>query len=93
MQRISKIMSVGLIALFLVAACVPSNQAQPSTDSGAVTVKEESVVTEQTADEVAGADSESADLVAAPILTAPTEDITLIGATGRPQFLNSYADW
>lgn len=29
----------------------------------------------------------------APPLNAPTEDVAYLGTTGRPQLLNSYADW
>ncbi|MEZ4706441.1 MAG: hypothetical protein R3A44_04505 [Caldilineaceae bacterium] len=80
---------VVLCALGLLAACTQSMApaAASNGDSAAATVDAAAV-------DAAAVDAAAVDAVV--LRAAPdsiTEDFTLIGQTGRPQFLNSFADW
>ena len=71
--------TVGLLAL---AACTVAGE--PATNSAAGNV--------ETASNEASSDADS-QLAAIPPLDSVSDDFTLVGTTGRPQFLNAYASW
>jgi uncharacterized protein YceK len=87
MQRLSSMILFSLMLLLLMTGCASLNeQAMPDQSEGASTGdnRASSAVRELTS---------ASDGAPIPPLDGPTEDLTLIGVTGRPQFLNSYADW
>ena len=93
MQRVSKLFLICVVGLLAMVACAPVQQA---TESGAASVVAVPAVADEPAEapvEEVAANAESAEIAAAPVLSAPTNDITLIGTTGRPQLLNSYTEW
>lgn len=85
MQRLSSMILFSLILLLLMTGCASANEQAMSEQSEDAAREDNPVSSAELASATDGA----------PIapLDAPTEDFSLIGITGRPQFLNSYADW
>ncbi len=64
----------------------PTNTPEPEPTEAEVEVTEESVDTVE-------AETDAGYVGNVPPIGNVTEDVSFVTATGRPQFLNSYADW
>ena len=84
MQRLSSMILFSLMFLLLITGCASVNEQAVSDSPESAATGDNGATTEL---------ANSTDGAAIAPLDAPTEDFNLIGITGRPQLLNSYADW
>ncbi len=106
MTRLFRVLLLCAVSLFALAACVAAESNSPPSEAAApagvvAPVAEEAVadvaVTDAAVEGATVAEAPAAEVPAVadafPVLDAPTEDFSLVGATGRPQFVNSFANW
>lgn len=85
MKRLLSLLLLGIVGWLALSACSPTDNLAKGGASKATTTPE--------ATQSPAASAPQSQIVGAEGGLYPPQDIALVTSTGKPQFLDSYADW